>query len=195
MTIYLVRHGQTEKNRAMRLQGRSDHPMDETGKAQAAAAAEYFRSQGVSFGAVFSSPLLRAVQTAKLIAGEDAAVQTDGRLIEMDYGPYEGMDLTSPAPEVLAFFKDFAHTPAPRGMEPLGDIVARLGAFLEETAPRYRDGNILVSTHAIAMKGALEYLTPGSRGGYWSKYIGNCAVYKTEYRDGAFTVPVEIYAG
>ena len=37
MTVYFVRHGQTEKNRAMRLQGRSDHPMDETGVAQAAA--------------------------------------------------------------------------------------------------------------------------------------------------------------
>jgi broad specificity phosphatase PhoE len=135
------------------------------------------------------------VQTAKLIAGEDAPVRTDIRLIEMDYGPYEGMDLTKPAPEVMAFFKDFAHTPAPQGMEQLGDIVKRLGAFLEETAPQYPDGNILVSTHAIAMKGALEYLTPGSRGSYWSKYIGNCAVYKTGYRNGTFSIPVEIYAG
>ena len=44
MTIYLIRHGQTEKNCAMLLQGRSDHPMDETGIAQAKAVAEYFRS-------------------------------------------------------------------------------------------------------------------------------------------------------
>ena len=195
MTIYLIRHGQTEKNCAMLLQGRSDHPMDETGIAQAKAVAEYFRSHGIRFDAVFSSPLLRAVQTAQLIAGENAPLQIDTRIIEMDYGPYEGMDLMKPVPEVLAFFRDFAHTPAPQGMEQLGDIVKRFGAFLEETAPRYRDKSILIATHAIAMKGALEYLTPESRGGYWSKHIGNCAVYKTEYRNGTFTVPVEIYAG
>ncbi len=195
MTVYFVRHGQTEKNRAMLLQGRSDHPMDETGMAQAAAAGEFFRSQNVRFDRVFSSPLLRAVQTAKLIAGEELPVQTDDRLIEMDYGPYEGMDLRKPAPEVLDFFRDFAHTPAPAGMEQLGDVVKRLGVFLEETAPLYPDQNILVSTHAIAMKAALEYLTPESQGGYWSKYIGNCAVYRAEYRDGAFSIPVEIYTG
>ena len=34
----------------------------------------------------------------------------------------------------------------------------------------------MISTHAIAMKGLLEYLTPESQGRYWSKYIGNCAV-------------------
>ena len=195
MTVCFVRHGQTEKNSAMRLQGRSDHPMDEIGVAQAAAAGEFFRSNGIRFDAVFSSPLLRAVQTAKLIAGEDLHVQTDNRLIEMDYGPYEGMDLRTPATEVLAFFRDFAHTPAPTGMEQLDDVVKRLGVFLEEIAPLYPDQNILLSTHAIAMKAALEYLTPESRGSYWSKYIGNCAVYRAEYKDGVFSVPAEIYAG
>lgn len=192
MTVYFVRHGQTEKNRAMRLQGRSDHPMDETGVVQAAAAGEFFRSNGIRFDAVFSSPLLRAVQTAKLIAGEDLPVQADDRLIEMDYGPYEGMDLRTPAPEVLAFFRDFAHTPAPAGMEQLDDVVKRLGGFLEEIAPQYPDQIILVSTHAIAMKGFLENLTPDSKGSYWAKHIGNCAVYVTEKKNGNFSIPVEI---
>ena len=53
------------------------------------------------------------------------------------------------------------------------------------------EGDILISTHAIAMKGILEYLTPGSDGAYWSKYIGNCAVYVAENRDGKFSVPEE----
>ena len=114
----------------------------------------------------------------------------DERLIEMDYGPYEGMDLNALAPEVITFFSDFEHNPAPEGMEQLDSVVARAGAFIEELAGQ--GGNILVSTHAIAMKGILEYLTPDSHGSYWSKYIGNCAVYVTEYKNGAFTVPVEI---
>ena len=69
-------------------------------------------------------------------------------------------------------------------------VVARVGAFLEEL--RGREENILISTHAIAMKGILEYLTPASNGAYWSKFIGNCAVYTAQNRNGTFTVPTEL---
>ena len=185
--IYIIRHGQTELNIKQVLQGRSNYPLNEKGIAQAREAAERLRS--VSFSRVFSSPLIRAVQTAEIIA-PGIPVTIDERLIEMDYGPYEGMDLNALAPEVITFFKDFEHNPAPEGMEQLGSVVARAGEFIEELSGM--EGNILVSTHAIAMKGILEYLTPESRGSYWSRYIGNCAVFTTEYKNGAFTVPVEI---
>ena len=188
--IYIIRHGQTEKNRANLLQGRSDIPLNEAGKQQAAEAAERFRAGGITFDRVYTSPLIRAVQTSRIIA-EGVPQITDDRLIEMDYGPYEGMDLTSPAPEVLRFFSDFVRNPAPEGMEPLAEVMSRLGAFLKEIREEAVRGNILISTHAIAMKGALEYLTPESRGSYWSKYIGNCAVYAAEAKsDGGWTVPV-----
>jgi broad specificity phosphatase PhoE len=129
------------------------------------------------------------VQTAALIAGEDADIRVDERLIEMDYGPYEGMDLRHPDPEVLAFFMDFVNVPAPAGMEKLSAVTARLGRFLEELKAESAGKNILISTHAIALKGALEYLTPESKGSYWAKNIGNCAVYRTELTDGAFLAP------
>lgn len=74
-------------------------------------------------------------------------------------------------------------------MEPLHEVVERLGRFLEDIKEEAETSNILVSTHAIAMKGALEYLTPESRGSYWSKYIGNCNIYAAEVRNGTFTVP------
>ena len=77
-------------------------------------------------------------------------------------------------------------------MEPLAEVVRRLGEFVEELRPEAEKQDILVSTHAIAMKGALEYLTPESKGSYWGKYIGNCAVYAFELRDGTYTVPVEL---
>ena len=185
--IYIIRHGQTELNNKQVLQGRSNYPLNEKGIAQAREAAERLRE--VAFSRVFSSPLIRAVQTAEIIA-PGIPVTIDERLIEMDYGPYEGMDLNALAPEVITFFSDFVHNPAPDGMEQLASVVARAGEFIEELSGQ--DGNILVSTHAIAMKGILEYLTPESHGSYWSQYIGNCAVFAAEYKDGSFTVPVEI---
>ncbi len=233
--IYLIRHGQTAKNREHTLQGRSNSPLNETGIQQAKEAAEYFRERGIRFDKVYSSPLQRALRTAQVVTGAEPgaagsggeeisaggspvpsgnlSIITDERLIEMDYGPYEGMSLTDPAPEVLAFFKDFAHVPAPEGMEPLEEIVARAGEFIEELksflsgktesgacadpsrpadaagAPSVPQPDILISTHAIAMKGVLEYLTPDSHGSYWSKYIGNCEVYVFDFKDGKFSVP------
>ena len=187
--IYLVRHGQTLQNRAGLLQGRSDFPLNEMGREQARRVGAFFREQGVRFDAVYTSPLRRAVQTAALIAGETVPLRVDERLIEMDYGPYEGMDLRAPAPEVLAFFRDFVNVPAPAGMEKLSAVTARLGAFLEQLRPEAEERDILVSTHAIALKGALEYLTPASRGSYWAKNIGNCAVYRTAPTSGGYRVP------
>ncbi|MBR0162589.1 MAG: histidine phosphatase family protein [Oscillospiraceae bacterium] len=186
--IYIIRHGQTELNNRQVLQGRSDHPLNEVGARQAEKAAE--KLQAVSFDTVYTSPLIRAIQTARIIA-PDLDPVIDDRLIEMDYGPYEGMDLHDPAPEVLTFFRDFVHNPAPEGMEQLDSVVDRAGAFLRDRC--ITDSNILISTHAIAMKGILEYLTPDSRGRYWSKNIGNCAVYTTKLLpDGTWSVPVEL---
>lgn len=186
MRICIIRHGQTELNSRQVLQGRSDYPLNSAGIAQAEKAAE--RLRGVTFDYVFTSPLRRAVQTAEIVAPGIHPV-VDQRLIEMDYGPYEGAGLRELPPEVLTFFQDFVHNPAPAGMEQLSDVAARAGDFLEEL--RELDGNVLISTHAIAMKGLLEYLTPESGGAYWSRYIGNCAIFTAEYRNGAFTVPTE----
>ena len=185
--IYIIRHGQTEMNSRHVLQGRSDFALNDTGVSQARSAAEKLRC--VRFDRVYSSPLIRAVQTAELIA-PDVTPVIDERLIEMDYGPYEGADLHCLPPEILTFFSDFARNPAPDGMEQLRDVVQRVGSFLEEL--RASEENILISTHAIAMKGILEYLTPGSGGAYWSKFIGNCAVYTSQNRNGDFSVPTEL---
>ena len=184
--IYIIRHGQTELNSKQVLQGRSDHPLNENGAAQAEAAASLLAD--VRFDRVYSSPLIRAVQTARIVAPEHTA-EIDPRLIEMDYGPYEGMKLNALAPEVITFFSDFINNPAPDGMEQLSDVVARAGEFLEDRCRT--GGNILISTHAIAMKGLLEYLTPDSQGSYWSKFIGNCAVYTSEITpEGSWSIPV-----
>ena len=185
--LYIVRHGQTDLNSRNVLQGRSDHPLNPKGEEQARGIGDILSD--VRFDRVFSSPLKRAVRTAEIIVPY-APMTIDERLIEMEYGPYEGLGLDSLPVEVLEFFSDFVNNSAPEGMEPLPDIVSRTGSFIEE---RCRiDGDVLISTHAIAMKGILEYLTPDSNGSYWSKYIGNCSVYTAEYRDCGFTVPKEL---
>ena len=101
--IYIIRHGKTELNKAKVLQGRSDFPLNEEGIRQAEEAAA--RLGDVRFAHVYSSPLIRAVQTAEIIAPQIKPV-IDERLIEMDYGPYEGTDLTH-----LSFLQRFYSQP------------------------------------------------------------------------------------
>ena len=67
--------------------------------------------------------------------------------------------------------------------------------LLEEIKDEASEKNVLLSTHAIAMKGALEYLTPGSGGSYWAKNIGNCDIYAADVIDGSYTVPVLVDDG
>ena len=188
--IYLIRHGQTALNKKRVLQGRSDQPLNDAGIHEAEEAGAWFREQGISFDEIWSSPLKRAVQTARIAAGpEGPMIRTDERLLEMDYGPYEGMDLHDPSPEIVKFFSDFVNNPAPEGMEPLDQVVKRLGEFMEELRAQAPKGNVLIATHAIAMKGALEYLTPDANGSYWSKHIRNCDVYAMEITPDGFSVP------
>ena len=196
MKIWLVRHGETRKNKEKLLQGRSDAPLNENGIMQAEKVRDFFTENGIVFHSVYSSPLLRAVQTAEIIAGSYAKIHKDALLLEMDYGPYEGSSLENPAPEIVRFFSDFVHNPAPEGMESLEHVTARMRCFLEriKRINGTHTQNVLVTTHAIAMKGALEYLTPKSKGSYWSKYIGTCSVYMTEFDGRRYGIPEEVFS-
>lgn len=69
MNIYIVRHGETDWNVQLKLQGRSDIPLNATGIEQAEQTGENLKKAGISFDKVYSSPLQRAVKTAELISG------------------------------------------------------------------------------------------------------------------------------
>ena len=87
MKLYLLRHGRTRWNEEGKLQGRTDVPLNEEGRAGALRAREELRN--VPFSAVFSSPLSRARETAEIIAAGKAAVTTDERLLELRFGAPE----------------------------------------------------------------------------------------------------------
>ena len=186
MILTFIRHGKTELNKANVLQGRSNYPLNDEGIKQAQNAADMLKD--IQFDYVFSSPLIRAVQTAEIVVPNKRITLYD-RLIEMDYGRHEGTDLKNMPEEIRVFFSDFVHNPAPESMEQLSEVLKRTGEFLDDI--KSISGNILISTHAIAMKGILENLTPDSQGGYWSKYIGNCALYVADNQDGHIGIPTE----
>lgn len=75
-------------------------------------------------------------------------------------------------------------------MESLDHVIARVGEFLEEVK-ELNSENILLTTHAIALKGGLEYLNPAAKGAWWSTFISTCAIFSTEWDGEKFSLPEE----
>ena len=90
MALYLIRHGQTDYNAQQRFQGRVDVPLNNTGRKQAAALRRLLEHERVELELVFSSPLVRATETARIIMSDLSAVVVDKNLIEIHLGDYDG---------------------------------------------------------------------------------------------------------
>ena len=132
--VTLVRHGQTERSKVSAYSGRLDIPLTDVGREQARRAARRLAGEGVD--AVITSPLVRARDTAQVIAdAAGAPLRVDERLTEVDYGPFEGLDRDGALARFGTAFSDWRAdpfgSPVP-GMEPLPDALARARAATAE---------------------------------------------------------------
>ncbi len=152
--LLVLRHGETEWNRAGRMQGRLDSPLTETGRAQARAQGQILRDMGVVAGAggwqMFVSPQGRALATAQIALGPDVAMTTDPRLAEIDVGQWNGQlrrDIQAQAPHLFADpDRMIWYDHAPQG-EGLGGLAARAAQFLAGLT-----GPSVIVTHDITSR-------------------------------------------
>jgi len=90
--IVFLRHGESTGNAEERFQGQTEFPLTESGRAQAHALAERWRSEGVTFDLIISSPLARACQTAKIITARlDVPLEFDPLWMEWHNGLLAGL--------------------------------------------------------------------------------------------------------
>ena len=122
--LWLVRHGETEWARLGRHTGRTDIPL--TGRGRSQAAAVEAKLAGATFGAVVSSPLSRALETAHL-AGFADRVTTDEDLLEWDYGDLEGRTSAQIRESIPGW--TIWSGPVPGG-ETASDVAARVDRFI-----------------------------------------------------------------
>jgi len=97
MKIYITRHGQNEDNRDGVLNGHRDLPLTSTGLEQAIMLSAKIINEGITFNAVYTSPLIRAVETAKIITKNLGLVDpiVDNDLIERDFGVKAGAKIST----------------------------------------------------------------------------------------------------
>jgi probable phosphoglycerate mutase len=127
--VWLVRHGETEWNAEGRFQGWTDVPLNETGRAQAGRLRDLLA--GREFDGVWSSDLVRAVETARIAVGEP---DVDRRLRELDFGDLEGSVWDELDGDMRAGLKEFDSFRSPGGESAVA-FVERVFAFLDDLEP------------------------------------------------------------
>lgn len=172
--LYLVRHGETDWNAAHRVQGRANIPLNENGRAQARRAAE--RLVGRRWDAVFSSPLDRAHETARIIADRlgIAEVGIVDDLVERDYGEAEGMDFA----ELSARYPEGTHAP---GQESRQQVADRVVPALVRIAEQHPGEQLLLVSHGGAIRSVLQTADPKTK----HPPIPNTSVHSFLATDGA----------
>ena len=166
MSWYFVRHGQTQWNVEHRLQGSRDIPLNDTGKRQAEALRDIWKKEGITFRAVYCSPLQRACRTAEILTGRSRdSFHLEEELKEMDFGVMEGeayertpqVDISLCMEQILGRPGDYV--PQGRG-ETFAQVLERTKDFLLRVREAERDnpGHILVVSHGAVMHGLLFHL-------------------------------------
>ena len=154
--LAIVRHGQTDWNLEKRIQGSTDIPLNSTGRAQAAETG--LRLSRSRWDAIVTSPLLRAHESARIIAGEldHPAPLVVPELTERHHGQIEGLTFT----ERQARFPDGSSVP---GLESRQAVLDRVLPALERIAMDFPGREVVVVCHGGVIGTLLRYTTAGER--------------------------------
>ncbi len=187
MLIYLMRHGETDWNVQFRLQGSTDVPLNENGRAEARQTAKALGR--IPFDMVYTSPLSRARETAEIIAeGRNIPVLPKEDLKEMNFGIYEGHSSRT-WPEIKAIFDDPVGY-VPKGGESYQQMDERCRSFLTMLAAQ--EGtyeHVLVCAHGALLKGMIRIVENRPLERFWDgPPQKNCAVTLVECKNGQFTL-------
>lgn len=171
--IYLVRHGETAWNVEGRFQGQSDTPINETGRQQADALGRYLK--GKNLQAIYTSDLIRALDTSRIIAAyHNVDIKPDPRLRELNFGSWEGMDyyeIQSKHPLVLTEWQENILKTAPPGGESLEQLAKRVQVVYEHIISTDLKDEILIVAHGGVLQVLLCYALNLPFQNYWQFHL------------------------
>ncbi len=178
MNVLLVRHGETEDNRAGRYIGWLDPPLTDRGSCQAQHLTTVLLGRAVKPGFVLSSDLRRALDTARPVAAAlEVPLKTDRALREINMGRWTGMtyeQLMASDPDRTRAWYDDPDRVAPPGGETLAQFRHRISTCLLSRAgeaaaqPQKADPAFIAVTHGGVIRVAL---TMWAGMGFWDENI------------------------
>ena len=164
MKLYVVRHGETIDNVLNLVQGQNDSELTLKGIKDAYKLQSKINKLKIDI--IFSSPLKRAKDTAKIITNNKLPINIDDRLIERDWGLCERASL-----DIVDRVKcwncnlDYKEN----SIEPLSQFIKRISEFIEDIKVKYKDKNILIVTHSAVSRVIYYYLNGFPKDGDLSK--------------------------
>ena len=177
--LYLIRHGQTELNKARRWNCQADEDINEEGVRQAEAAAA--EVEKLPLDLIICSPLIRTRHTCEIVNRNHVPVIYDERLKERCGGvitgqPYESYDHD--------LYYNLNTKDIPEGMEPLEDFIGRVHELLDEVKEKYREKNVLLVTHGGVFRCVKYYFEPIPESGAINRESSakNCEVKSFEFK-------------
>lgn len=184
MILYIIRHGETDWNVQHKNQGVTDIPLNENGRRLAKITGDALKS--VRFDLIISSPLSRAVETARIITkGTNIPLYEDDRIMEIDWGKWEGLNSRDQSIEAmqyqlrLYFEKPWEFSGAPDG-ENMYQVYQRVSQFCSELSrdKKMKDKTVLLSTHGTIVRHIMNYyLKDEDKVDFWrGAFPRNCSV-------------------
>lgn len=188
--IILVRHGQTEWNREEKFRGWVDIDLDETGRRQAQAMAD--RVAQWEPASVYSSPLKRAISTARPIAERLGleVIPLEG-VIDMNFGAWGGLTIAEVRERYPQDFDHWCNSPQrlliPEG-ESLEEVRVRAADAIGELASRHGDDSVAVVTHRVVCKVLICHFLGLDVSHFWQIAQDTTAINTFEIGDGRAVV-------
>lgn len=192
MALYLLRHGQTDMNVERRMQGRSDIELNDEGRSQAKGLAKEIEKLNLNPQIIYSSPLKRARDTAKIALGveEDDLVIAD-ELIEISFGPYELMERYSLPKDIEeAIFLKPGITPTPEGVESFFDLMERSSGFINMIREKYSpEDTVVCVSHGSLMQSVIMKITGTPIEEFWESFkLKNCCLLRLDLDSEDFSL-------
>ena len=182
ITLILVRHGETDANRRFLLQGQSDGPLNETGKAQVQALGIALKNMEITVA--LSSDLQRARDTALAISAHHAGLEVKQMVVlrECSVGVLDG----HPAAEYHQALAD-SNLPLaefrPQGGETFAEVRKRAATFLEMVEEEYQGESVLVCAHGDFLRMLISVITRISIQDASTIFLNNASYSIFEYQN------------
>ena len=172
MKLYVIRHGQTNLNKAGKYNGQFDEDINEEGITQAREASNIVKDLDIDL--IICSPLLRTRHTCEIVNVNKIPVIYDDRLKERNCGILTQQELGE-------FYKtdywNYYSTVNIEGLESIPDLFKRVANFLDEIKWKYKDKNILIVAHGGVARGVYFYFNELPEDGMLQKFgSSNCGI-------------------
>lgn len=194
MEILFVRHGETDWNREMRIQGGIiEIDINTRGIRQAELTRDGLVAAGFSFDYAFVSPYRRARHTAAILAAPHSVEPVvDDRLHEINFGPYEGTSIRAFADDnIRAAFKDPPSYSPREGGESFAEVETRLRSFLDEIIIPLegKAKTVLVVAHGGILRTLTRIFDRRPLFEFWTAdHQPNCCAHRIRCTDGKLSL-------